>query len=279
MQEKTDVYSTPEVDYDYYYSYRARRYVAVPYWRDRTDVYKYTEGTLNVDLVDAKQNRLVWTGVAVGRVGRTKPEERGAKIDAAIAAGRGLVLLTPHLGSFEVSARAVVERWGAQLPLTVLYRPARQAFLRELEETARHRPGLATAPANLSGVRQMLRALKKGEMVGLLPDQVPPEGQGVWAPFFGQPAYTMTLAARLVQQTGAAVLVLCCERLPGGAGFEVHLLDLEADLPVGSDEAAQVQAATVVNRTMEMVIRRWPHQYLWGYHRYKQPRRVAAAQA
>lgn len=85
MQEKTDVVSTPEVDYDYYYSYRARRYVAVPYWRDRTDVYKYTEGTLNVDLVDAKQNRLVWTGVAVGRVGRTKPEERGAKIDAAVA--------------------------------------------------------------------------------------------------------------------------------------------------------------------------------------------------
>ncbi|MBQ0929302.1 lysophospholipid acyltransferase family protein [Ideonella alba] len=194
------------------------------------------------------------------------------KVDAAIAAGRGLVLLTPHLGSFEVSARAIVERWGAQQPLTVLYRPARNAFLRELEETARHRPGLATAPANLSGVRQMLRALKKGEMVGLLPDQVPPEGQGVWAPFFGQPAYTMTLAARLVQQTGAAVLVLCCERLPGAAGFEVHLLDLVEPLPAGSDEAAQVQAARIVNRTMEMVIARWPHQYLWGYHRYKRPR-------
>ena len=85
MQEKTGVVSVPEVDYDYYYSYRARRYVSVPYWRDRTDVYQYTEGTLNVDLVDARENRLVWTGVAVGRVGRTKPEERGAKIDAAIA--------------------------------------------------------------------------------------------------------------------------------------------------------------------------------------------------
>ncbi len=104
MQEKTDVVSTPEVDYDYYYSYRARRYVAVPTWRDRTDVYKYTEGTLNVDLVDAKQNRLVWTGVAVGRVGRTKPEERGAKIDAAVAeiflrypyrAGSGTPAATP----------------------------------------------------------------------------------------------------------------------------------------------------------------------------------------
>ena len=77
---------------------------AVPYWRDRTDVYTYTEGTLNVDLVDAKQNRLVWTGVAVGRVGRTKPEERGAKIDAAVAeiflrypyrAGSGTPAATP----------------------------------------------------------------------------------------------------------------------------------------------------------------------------------------
>lgn len=85
MQEKTDVVTMPEVDYDYYYSYRARRYVAVPYWRDRTNVYQYTEGTLNVDLVDARQNRLVWEGVAVGRVGRSKPEERGARIDAAIA--------------------------------------------------------------------------------------------------------------------------------------------------------------------------------------------------
>ena len=85
MQEKTDVVNTPEVDYDYYYSYRRRAYFAVPYWREDAQVYRYTEGTLNVDLVDAKQNRLVWTGVAVGRVGRTKPEERGAKIDAAIA--------------------------------------------------------------------------------------------------------------------------------------------------------------------------------------------------
>lgn len=85
MQQKTDVVSMPEVDYDYYYSYRARRYVALPYWRDRTSVYQYTEGTLNVDLVDAKQNRLVWTGAAVGRVGRAKPGEQGAKIDAAMA--------------------------------------------------------------------------------------------------------------------------------------------------------------------------------------------------
>jgi Kdo2-lipid IVA lauroyltransferase/acyltransferase len=197
-------------------------------------------------------------------------------LDALLARGRGLVLLTPHMGSFEVSAQAYAERFGAQQPITVLYRPARQPWLRELEETARARPALATAPANLAGVRLMLRALRKGETVGLLPDQVPPDGMGVWVPFFGQPAYTMTLAARLVLQTGAAVAVLWTERLPQGAGYVVRALPLPVPLPEkaadGSyDEAA---AALAINRSMEAVILQKPSQYLWGYHRYKQPRRV-----
>lgn len=85
MQQKTNVTSIPTVDYNYYYSYRARSYVAVPYWRDETDVRQYTEGTLNVDLVDRAKNRLVWEGIAVGRVARLKPEERDARIDSAVA--------------------------------------------------------------------------------------------------------------------------------------------------------------------------------------------------
>ncbi len=101
--------------------------------------------------------------------------------------------------------------------MTALYRPARQPWLRELEATARNRPGLLTAPASLAGVRQMIRALRQGQTVGLLPDQVPPDGMGVWAPFFGQPAYTMTLAARLVLQTGAVPLLLLV-RAPAGCG-------------------------------------------------------------
>jgi Kdo2-lipid IVA lauroyltransferase/acyltransferase len=200
-------------------------------------------------------------------------------LEELLARGKGLVLLTPHMGSFEVSAQAYAERFGAQQPITVLYRPARQAWLRELEETARARPALATAPATLAGVRLMLRALKKGETLGLLPDQVPPEGMGVWAPFFGQPAYTMTLAARLVLQTGAAVAVLWTERLPQGAGYVVRAQPLPVPLPEraadGShDEAA---AAAAINRSMELVILQKPSQYLWGYHRYKQPRRAEAA--
>jgi KDO2-lipid IV(A) lauroyltransferase len=192
------------------------------------------------------------------------------QLQALLDRGRGLVLLTPHLGSFEVSAQAYAERFGAVQPITVLYRPARKRWLRELEETARARPALATAPATLAGVRLMLRALKRGETVGLLPDQVPPEGMGVWVPFFGRPAYTMTLAARLVQQTGAAVGLLWTERLPGGSGYVVHAEALPEPLPDSGDEAS----ALVINRAMEAVIRRCPRQYLWGYHRYKSPRRT-----
>ena len=84
-QQRTDVSTMPTVDYAYYYSYRARGYYVVPYWRDRTDVYRYTEGTLNVDLVDAARNRLVWTGAAIGRVTRKAPAERTQDIDRAIA--------------------------------------------------------------------------------------------------------------------------------------------------------------------------------------------------
>ncbi len=201
-------------------------------------------------------------------------------IEAAVSAGRGLVLLTPHLGTFEICAQAYAERFGPQQPITVLYRPARQPWLRELEETARARPALAPAPASLAGVRQMMRALRKGETLGLLPDQVPPDGMGVWAPFFGQPAYTMTLAARLVLQTGAAWLLIWCERLPRGAGYVVHVQAPAEALPTRGEqdeETWMAAAAGVVNRSMEDLIRQKPAQYLWGYNRYKQPRRLESA--
>jgi len=197
--------------------------------------------------------------------------EGGELVDAAHARGRGLVLLTPHLGCFEICAQAYAERYAAQYgPITVLYRPARQAWLREEMEGSRNRPGLTAVPASLAGVRQMMRALRRGECVGLLPDQVPPEGQGEWAPFFGRPAYTMTLAARLAQQTGATTLLIWGERLAGGAGYTVRFQPLPEALP--EDAALQAESAAVVNRAMESLIRQCPQQYLWGYHRYKAPR-------
>ena len=194
--------------------------------------------------------------------------EGEALVEAAHAKGKGLVLMTPHMGCFEVTAQGYAQRFAHRLaPITVLYRPARKAWLRPLVDTSRVRPGLSAVPANLSGVRQMIRALRRGETVGLLPDQVPPDGMGVWAPFFGKPAYTMTLAARLVQQTGAVPLLIWGERLPWGRGYTVRVSAFDEAIPPSS--AAAEAAAAVINRAMERLIRQCPQQYLWSYDRYK----------
>lgn len=205
--------------------------------------------------------------------GRPVPVEwtGGEHVLQALAAGRGIVFLTPHMGSFEVTAQDYAERFGYTQPITVLYRPSRQPLLRELVATARQRPRLQTAPTTLAGVKQMIKALRAGQSVGLLPDQVPPQGLGVWAPFFGREAYTMTLSARLAQQTGATVLLAWGERLSWGRGYLVHAQPLCAELP-----ADPVAAATVINQAMERLILTQPGQYLWGYARYKQPRQESA---
>ncbi len=192
-------------------------------------------------------------------------------VEAALKQGRGVVFLTPHLGCFEITAQAYAQRFGqAGKPMTVLFRPPRQAWLREVVGASRQRPGLQTAPTTLSGVKQMIKALKHGESVGLLPDQVPPQGMGLNAPFFGRDAYTMTLSVRLVQQTGATVLLAWGERLGWGRGYRVHVQPLAQELPT-----TLLDAVTAVNHAMEALVLQCPQQYLWGYARYKQPRSSA----
>ncbi len=186
----------------------------------------------------------------------------------AYAAGRGILFLTPHIGCFELSVQDAARKWAATHgEITVLYRPARQAWLAQILETARNRPGVRAVPTTLAGVRQMIKSLRKGHAVGLLPDQVPPQGLGVWSPFFGRDAYTMTLAARLALQTGAAIIVARCERRSWGRGYNLFLEELEAPLSPTLEVAVQE-----INAAMERTIRQCPEQYLWGYGRYKQPR-------
>jgi Kdo2-lipid IVA lauroyltransferase/acyltransferase len=188
-------------------------------------------------------------------------------VDAHYARGKGVLFLTPHLGCFEVTAQGLAQRYSAQYgDLTVLYRPARKAWMAQLIESSRNRPGLVAVPTTLAGVKHMIKALKAGRAVGLLPDQVPPEGLGLWSPFFGRDAYTMTLSARLAQQTGAAVLLTWGERLPWGRGYRLHFSPLSA--PLSSDLP---QAVAQINAAMEGLIRQCPSQYLWGYARYKAP--------
>lgn len=180
------------------------------------------------------------------------------------AAGNGVIILTPHLGCFEVLPQhhARVRR------VTSLFKPPHQPWLREFVEKMRTRPNMAMAPATPRGVRMLVKALKRGETVGILPDQVPSGGEGTWAPFFGKPAYSMTLVHRLQQLTRAPIVMVFAERLPRGAGYRGHLRTLCGGGMLPEDPAA---ASAVINATIEDLIVIDPTQYLWGYNRYKQP--------
>lgn len=180
--------------------------------------------------------------------------------EAARAAGKAVVFLTPHIGCFEICAQAFAEHH----PITVLFRPSKQTWLQPIIDRGRAQPGVSLASANLAGVRLLLAALKRREAVGILPDQVPGVGEGEWAEFFGRPAYTMTLAAKLAQRPEVACLLAVGERLPRGAGYVIRMRPLPPALPGESGPRH-------MNRAIEYVVRMAPEQYLWGYNRYKVP--------
>jgi len=182
-------------------------------------------------------------------------------VEAAQQAGKGIVFMTPHLGCFEITA----QYYSAFGDVTVLYRPPKQASIQQMILDGRKRERLHLAPADLSGVRSLIKALKKGQAVGMLPDQAPKVGEGVWLNFFGKPAYTMTLAARLTE-TGATTLMAWGERLPDGRGYRLHFRP-----PVRALAGATVDRAQQINAEIETLVRECPTQYLWGYNRYKQP--------
>jgi len=183
-------------------------------------------------------------------------------VESARAEGKGILFLTPHLGSFEITARYAA----ARLPLTVMFRTPRKEYLRALMESARSTSCLTAVPASSQGVRAFMRALRKGGAVGLLPDQAPTLGEGVWVPFFGRQAFTMTLPGKLGAQAKVAIILASGERLPRGRGWRLHLMRLPGEMP---DES--VAQAALLNGAMETLIRRFPEQYLWSYNRYKVP--------
>ena len=180
--------------------------------------------------------------------------------EAARAQGKGVIALTPHLGCFEVISLYIATR----LPMTCMYRPPRWKFLDILMHEGRERGLMKLAPTDLGGVRQLLKALKRGETIGVLPDQVPGNGEGEWAPFFGRPAYTMTLIGRLLEASGAVAVMSYVVRLPRGEGYALHFMPLSFD--------ASSSIPKQINAALEAVVRTCPEQYLWSYNRYKVPR-------
>ena len=183
-------------------------------------------------------------------------------------AGRGVIFLTPHLGTFEIVSLFI----GSQMPLTVMFRPPRVAWAAPMMRAGRDRMQIRSQPAEMSGIRAMLKALRRGETVGLLPDQVPDAvrgGDGAWADFFGRPAYTMTLAQKFAKTTGALVVMVACIRFPAGAGYRLVFTPLDAFAESTEASARQLNAA------VEAAIALAADQYLWSYNRYKVPAQIA----
>jgi KDO2-lipid IV(A) lauroyltransferase len=181
---------------------------------------------------------------------------------AAQQSGKGVVVVAPHIGCWEI----INQHIAARQPFTAMYKPARQEIVNQLMLKGRERGQARLVPTDLSGVKALLGALKRGEAIGVLPDQVASRGDGVWAPFFGRWAYTPTMTVRLIQSTGASPFMVYAERLSWGRGYRIHFDPLESPLPKDRTEAA-----AVLNREVERIARDLPAQYMWSYNRYKTP--------
>jgi Kdo2-lipid IVA lauroyltransferase/acyltransferase len=186
-------------------------------------------------------------------------EVRGAQL-LQRQPGKGLIVLSPHLGAWELAGLHLAR----QGPTAIFYKP--QRYLDDLILAARRRSGAELAPITARGIRVLVQALERGDYVGVLPDQEPKENKGAcFAPLFGIPAFTMLLVQRLARRTGAPVIFMFAERLPGAAGFRMHCLPA----PEGIDSADERTAATALNRGIEQCVRTCPEQYVWPYKRFR----------
>ena len=182
-------------------------------------------------------------------------------VQNAMSEGKGIIILCPHLGGFEIIPRYLANH----CPATIMYRPSRQEWLNELVEEGRAYPNMHFVPTNLNGVRQMTRALSKGEAIAILPDQVPSGGDGIWIDFFNRPAYTTTLPIRLAKRHETPALMFTAKRRGLGKGWIIDVRRLDSF----SDDANH--AGRELNAAIENAILVAPEQFIWSYNRYKHP--------
>ena len=202
----------------------------------------------------------LWTRPAAENLALVRRVHGGELLDAALAAPAGVLIAAPHLGNWELLNQFLASR----TPLTIVYRAPKRVALEGLLRRGRGVPGVTQVRAEAAAVRVLLRTLQQRGAVGILPDQQPKAGEGVFAPFFGVPAFTMTLLPRLAQRTGATVLFAFAERLPRAAGFDIHVLPA----PTGIHDPDPVRAATALNAGVEACARAAPAQYQWTYKRF-----------
>ena len=215
----------------------------------------HSTGALFFEVAMVWQKPWVWLDKKIVRV------EGRELVDQALASDKGLMILAPHLGNWEVIGQYLSQ----VAPMLNLYEPPPEPALDELMQRARCKTGGLLAPTNQRGVAALLKHLRKGDIVGILPDQVPDsrESGGVYAPFFGQTAYTMTLASQLIKKTQCEVLLSVAVRVQEG----FHLKFLPIDQGIYDDD--EIISATVINQAVEEIVKQIPEQYQWEYKRFK----------
>ena len=198
----------------------------------------------------------IWSSSQSRVLGWIKKIHNEEVIENALKKPQGIIFLTPHLGCYEITSLY----YASSNPITVLYRPARRAWLNQFMIKGRMKGMVKLAPTDKSGIKLIIQALKKGEAVGILPDQAANKGEGEWASFFGRPAYTMVLVSRLAKKTGATIIMAYGQRLGLGQGFSIHLKEIETK---------NITSPSALNLELEKQIRKNPAQYLWNYDKHK----------
>lgn len=183
-------------------------------------------------------------------------------VEEAVNAGKGVIFLSPHLGNWEVTSPYICQRWG----LTAMYAPSKNPALDKLILDSREKAGSKLVPADMKGVMAQIKTLKKGACIGMLPDQVPDASGGVFAPFYGQQALTMTLIHKLIDRTGCTAVMVHAQRVKGG--FKMVFEKPDSDIYAKDEQ----QSAAALNRSVETCVNHCPEQYQWEYKRFrKQP--------
>ncbi len=179
----------------------------------------------------------------------------------ALSQNKGVIIAAPHTGAWEL----IGLKFTADRPMHFLYRPGRKSTFDSLIINARERFGGKCYPITRRGLSALVRALKRGEVIGILPDQEPADEHGVFAPFFGHPAYTMTFVSNLAQKTGAPIVFAAMQRQQDNAGYHLHFFPSDEAL-VSTDP---LTAASALNHHVEQCIAVAPDQYMWNYKRFK----------
>ena len=229
--------------------------------RSEQEIQAWTRDSLNHTACTALEMGKAWAAPIAHTLSLVQDTSGYDDFRRVLQSDQGVILLAPHLGNWEIFGFHACR----QQPAHFMYQPPRIAALDRLLREARGRTGVQLAPTNRQGVAQVLAALRRGELVGILPDQVPEDASGLFAPFYGQPAFTMTLVSRLVQRTGARVFCGYARRLPSGRGFQAVFLPAAATV-YSSDLAESVAG---LNRTVEQAVNQALTQYQWEYKRFR----------